>query len=288
MNKETFVAYWGGYFDSPLTLDKIPEYVDVVILAFASPKLQNSKSIMITDFLCSKYSDQTIISWVKQIQSRGQKVLMSILDTPQTHWNVLNIPDFANSMKQIAIDKWGCDGIDIDAESGMPENVYIDNFIELIKEVRLAIGNSKILTYTCYTGTGGPDGEILGECIQHINWLNLMAYFDDYQGMINLYQDYAKIAGNSITIGVKAGTEFTDLEEVKQLCHWEPEPYTFCIVIDKTNGKREIKPPIVIDRYKKGIMLWTLNRDCPSFTQHPNWTWTETIRQNLFSQSTTY
>ena len=37
MTKETFVAYWGGYFNSPLTLDKIPDYIDVVILAFASP-----------------------------------------------------------------------------------------------------------------------------------------------------------------------------------------------------------------------------------------------------------
>ena len=277
MNKETFVAYWGGYFNSPLTLDKIPDYVDVVILAFASPNIINGASIMITDFLCSRYSENTIISWVKQIQSRGQKVLMSILDTPETHWNNLNIPQFAQSMKQIAIDKWGCDGIDIDAESGMPDNVYIDNFIELVKEVRYAIGYNKILTYTCYTGTGGPDGQILTATINQIDWLNLMAYFDSFLEMIDLYQDYATIAGNEITIGVKAGMEFTDLDEVEELCKWEPKPYTFCIAIDKKNGEKEIGPPIVVDGYKKGIMLWTLNRDCPSFTQHPNWTWTEAI-----------
>jgi len=281
MTKETFVAYWGGYFDSPLTLDKIPDYVDVVILAFASPKIQNGKSILITDFLCSRYSEETIISWVKQIQSRGQKVLMSILDTPETHWNVLNIPQFVQSMKQIVIDKWGCDGIDIDAESGMPGNVYVDNFIELVTEVRSVIGNRKILTYTCYIGTEGPDGQILKSTFKYIDWINLMAYFDDFQGMINLYQDYSTIVGNDITIGVKAGVEFTYLEEVEQLCQWEPKPYTFCIVIDKKDGEKEIGPLISVDGNKKGIMLWTLNRDCPSFTQHPNWTWTETIHQNL-------
>jgi hypothetical protein len=320
MSKEIFVAYWGGYFDSPLTLDKIPDYVDIVILAFASPDIKNGHSILITDFLCSKYSDQTIIEWVKLIQARGQKVLMSILDTPQTHWNNLNIKEFIISMKQIVIDKWGCDGIDIDAESGMPDNVYVQYFVELVQEVRKAIGYDKLLTYTCYTGTEGPDGSILKETKTDINWINLMAYFDNIQGMMDLYKDYSTIMENNITVGVKAGTDFTNLNEVKQLCRWEPDPYKFELVIVKNKPRRRTenlkheeqntqgqniqeqdiqeqntieeqddltdKYPICVIQYKKGMMLWTLNRDCPSFTGRPNWTWTQTINDNLPKEDT--
>ena len=110
---------------------------------------------------------------------------------------------------------------------------------------------------------------------------------------------------NNITIGVKAGTDFTNLNEVKQLCRWEPDPYKFELVIIKNKPRRRIenlkreeqntieeqndltdKYPICVIQYKKGMMLWTLNRDCPPFTGRPNWTWTQTINDNLPKEDT--
>ena len=66
-----------------------------------------------------------------------------------------------------------------------------------------------------------------------------------------LYQDYFTIMENKILIGVKAGINITPLEEVKEIVKWNPS--------------------------KKGMMLWTLNRDTTSFTKLPDWTYTTTI-----------
>jgi chitinase len=243
------IGYWGGYFDSDITLDLTPDFYDYVILAFSGPTNHNTVT---TEFLCSKYSEDTIIKWIKTLQSRGIKVLMSIIDSPTVHWDQVNIPNFANSVKEIILDKWGCDGLDIDAESGMANN-YISNFILLATELKRVL-NNKILTYTCYTGTQGPDGEILKHINDFIDWVQIMAYFDDFDDMISLYNDYNTIV-KEIVIGVKAGTEFTLLPEVEKLCKWK--------------------------KGKKGIMLWTINRDTESFTGYPKFTWSNTIKNNI-------
>ena len=247
--KQHMIGYWGGYFNSNITLNKIPNYYNYVILAFSGPTKDNT---LTTEFLCTKYNDQQIIEWIKELQSKGQKVLMSIIDSPEVHWDEVNIPLFANSVKEIILDKWGCDGLDIDAESGMTNN-YISNFILLVSEFRKILGN-KILTYTCYSGIQGPDGEILKHTDELIDWINIMAYFDTYQDMIKLYNDYKTIV-NDIAIGVKAGKEFTLLPEVIQLSRWNSE--------------------------KKGMMLWTINRDTNSFTGYPDFTWSNTIYNNI-------
>ena len=44
-------AYWGGYLNSHITLDKIPDYIDYITLSFAGPDGNN----FTTEFLCSKY-----------------------------------------------------------------------------------------------------------------------------------------------------------------------------------------------------------------------------------------
>ena len=69
MNQK-FFTYWGGYFNSPLTLDKTVPFADTVILAFGGP-LNNALE---TTFLCSKYNSTQIIDWCRTLQERGQKV----------------------------------------------------------------------------------------------------------------------------------------------------------------------------------------------------------------------
>ena len=80
--------------------------------------------------------------------------------------------------------------------------------------------------------------------------------------------------------------EFLNGEELSYFVIVDQNSYKFfgSAQDHKRVGEKDIGPPIVVDGYKKGIMLWTLNRDCPSFTQHPNWTWTETIHQNLYEE----
>jgi len=247
--KQIINGYWGGYFDSQITLDKTPILFNYITLAFVGP---NSDSTLTTEFLCSVYKPHQIIKWIKDLQNKGQKVLVSIIDSPSTHWDQVDIPKFAQSAKEILIDQWGVDGFDIDAESGMQNN-YVSNFILLASELKKVLKN-KILTYTCYTGTDGPDGDILYHIKEHISWINLMAYFISTSEYIDLYQNYNKIIPN-ITIGVKAGTECTLLPEVIDLCKWNPDKF--------------------------GMMLWTINRDTFTFTKQHNYTWSYTIYDNL-------
>ena len=250
-------GYWGGYFDSPITLEKTPEYFNVITLAFAGPDRNNT---LTTDFLCSRYSKELIIEWMKEIKQKNKdcKILLSIIDNPTYHWDVIQKFLFSNNVS-ILIREWGFDGIDIDGESGMPSDKFVENFVDLTKNLRKCLGKDKIITYTCYEGTQSNDGQILQEIKDDIQWINTMAYFDDFESMKSLYNDYQKIMNNNICIGVKAGSKddssVTPLTEVQQLCKFQP--------------------------HKKGMMLWTINRDTESFTGHKDHTWGNKIEKSL-------
>ena len=253
--KQLFTCYWGGYFKNdpkyPQTLDMTPECVDIVVLAFVGPQ---QDSTIETTFLCSVYSEEKIKNWIDCCHKKGIKVYVSILDTPQTHWDKINLLTFAKSLKSL-IDNWNLDGVDIDAESGMNPDNYIETFINLAKIVKAEIGNLP-LTYTCYTGIDGPDGEILKNIKSILDYIQLMAYFDSFDGMVSLYNNYKQIMGDNIIIGVKAGEpDCTNLDVVEQLCIWNSN--------------------------KNGIMLWTINRDTPQYTNKELYSWTNTIYSSL-------
>ena len=253
---QKFTAYWGGYFDSPLTLDLTPSCVDIVSLAFSGPL---ADSTLETTYLCSKYPDVEIIDWARKLQERGQKVTMSLLDTPQTHWHQVNKLTFAESVKEIVFEKWNLDGLDIDAESGMPDTVFVLNFVDLISTLRKVNGGKFPMSYTCYTGINGPDKEIINLVKNKIDFIQLMAYFDDTSSMKSLFMDYATIfPEDKINIGVKAGKQSgcTPIPEVINLSQWKKNT-------------------------KGGMMLWTLNRDYPSFTGQVPWYWANTIRKSI-------
>ena len=253
--KQLFTTYWGGYFDNdknyPQTLDMTPSCVDIVILAFVGPQRDSTVE---TTFLCSVYPEDKIKLWIRKCQEKGIKVMVSILDTPTTHWDKINLLTFAKSLK-VLIDDWHLDGVDIDAESGMDQKNYIETFINLAKFVKNEIG-SLPLTYTCYTGIEGPDGKILRNIKDSIEYIQLMAYFDSCDGMISLYNDYKRVMNDRIVIGVKAGEpDITPIDEVEKLCLW--------------------------NNNKKGMMLWTINRDTPQYTNEKLYTYTNIIKNNL-------
>ena len=249
-----FVGYWGGYFNMSysLPLDATPSYVDVVTLAFGCPM----EDTLTLKFLCSQYTEEEVLAAVKKLQANGQKVIMSLIDTPSTNWNQIDLVTFAQSVKNIVIDEWGLYGVDIDAESSMDPTDYVPAFIELAAEIRKAIGPDKILTCTCYKGNA-DDQTILAATAQYFDGLNLMAYFYNKDEMIALFNTYAQWFDPSrITVGVKAGV--TPLDEVASLAKWQPQ-----------SGS------------KGGMMLWTLSEDNPVVTGQPDQTWTKKIEANL-------
>lgn len=246
-----FSTYWGSYFkNTDITLDLTPSFIDIVILAFIGP---NEDSTVETEFLCSNYSKEQIIKWIDCCHKKNIKVYISLLDTPEVHWDKINLEVYAQNINKL-IKEWKIDGIDIDAESDMLAQNYVNTFIQLVKSIKKY--NKLPITYTCYQGTSTYDGKILQNIKNDIEYIQLMAYFDSFEGMTNLYNDYKTIMGDKILIGVKAGhQDGTDLDEVKKLCIW--------------NNK------------KKGIMLWTINRDVPYYTTKDTFTWANIININL-------
>ena len=256
MVKQKFNAYWGGYLYSPTqTLDKCPKYIDTVIVAFIGP---DNNSQVETKFVSKVFPKNQIISWIRQIKKKNNtKVLLSLLDTPENHWNKVDFNIFGNSLRQIMID-WDVDGFDIDAESGEERN-FVESFVNLINCVRNVIGTKKILSYTCYQGKYGFDSEIFERVKGKINYIQLMAYFESTDQMEKLYDYYKFFFDDNIYIGVKAGEikdQGTTINEVRTLCKW--------------------------NKYKLGIMLWTFNRDNFSFTRQREWLWSDTINENLY------
>ena len=176
-NNQLITSYWGGYFENNnrVTLDMTPSNIDIINLAFIGP---NSDSTVETSFLMSNYTEEQIKKWISICHSKGIKVFVSILDTPDVHWDKVNLFKFAKNLK-ILIEDWKIDGVDIDAESGMDPNNYIQTFINLAKIIKSTIGNLP-LTYTCYTGIEGPDGNILTEIQDIIEYINIFASLADF------------------------------------------------------------------------------------------------------------
>jgi chitinase len=254
-NKQIFSTYYAAYLtNTNITMDMTPSFVDIVNLAFVGA---TSDSNVETEFLCLNYSPDQIKKWINTCHRKGTKVYVSLLDTPDVHWNQIDLVKYAKNLNKF-MNEWNLDGIDVDVESGMTGN-YVETFVNLINNLKKF--NNVPITYTCYTGTQGPDGNILNQIKDKIDYIQLMAYFDNFDGMVDLYNDYKTIMGDNIIIGVKSGKpEGTSLDEVVKLCHWNSN--------------------------KKGIMLWTVNRDTNFYTGHDLLTWTQTIHENL--QNTTF
>eukprot|EP01083_Nonionella_stella_P225345 801245_1 len=289
MSDLDLVGYWQGYAcDSinPYPLNQIPETVKYIPIAFAKPVFKpefNSEKNKFTKEnesigpLCNTwtfdngkdpdpflYSTEQIKQWVNDINNRGtdQLVLLSLMDTAKNHWypNV-DIELFAQNVAK-SVNEWGLGGVDIDAESGMPTRKYVETFTKLIKCLRQEMGETKIISYTCYTQSS-YDTDILSACKQDINFLNTMAYWDSTNAQISLFEHYAKCIGNpnKVAIGCKAGNypneSATSIETVKQCAAW-------C----QTNG------------YKR-MMLWSLTRDVKQITHMKNGEYLDTMLQNM-------
>lgn len=145
MTSPVFVGYFRGYTGTNGNpLNATPTCVTHVNL-FVAGITSDGKSLG-TNYLCSSYSCQQLITWSSQLQSQGQQVSMTLMDSPTIHWNQVDIPSYVQNVNQVAIQQWGLNGIDIDAESGMPDDVYVSTMVNLVKSMRAAIGPDKLLT----------------------------------------------------------------------------------------------------------------------------------------------
>lgn len=255
-NSKIISAYWEGYMEHntyPYPLCHIPENVEIIPIAFIAPTSDSNWELGIAG---SVYSENEIFNWINQINERGlgQKVLFSLLDTPQVHWDEINLDLFAQNVAN-TINLKGLGGVDIDAESGMDPKNYVNCFVNLIKYLRKYLNDDKIITYTCYT-MSNYDSNILDKVKNDIDLVHTMAYFDGITGMEHEFNFYGNLVGyDRVSIGVR--TTQTSLNEVQEIAQ-------------KLNEMG----------YHK-MMLWSLTQDVPKITNKPQNTYLDTINKYI-------
>jgi len=268
---ETYIAHWQGFMPSGTSgagpaLGEIPDYVRVVNLAFGSLFRGN---MVCTSYLQKSNTFDAINAGIRELQSRGVKVLLSILpaNAARCGWDdVTNPNELAEFIYETFLadeDNWHLDGIDIDGE---PVPQTVTPFVEFVNAMRSLMGDRYLITYEAYSERDlGP----LRYLTKKIDWINLMNYTPagSFDSQIRVFNTYADLFGTErVAIGVAApvtvcdptSQQGTPLDDVIRLCQWDPP-----------RGR------------KKGVMLYSISNDVRTCTGQPDLKWTETINQYL-------
>lgn len=264
MSAETIICYWIGEEQTPPcpTLDSMPAYVDVVPLAFVT--IDDNYQLNF-DFLCKTHPASVIQEWIKKVRANGTKVLLSINDSKLGQ--IPNVDDFvANVMQNVEV--WGVDGIDLDYEP-LPFTPST-RLLEVTAGLRNKLGPGALITAPIF----GPWMEypsFLKAFSVQLDFLTTMDYtpYPGFDATTDMFNSYASAVGapGKIAIGVSCmgppqTGDFTPLDDVVDLCGWEPAA-----------GQ------------KKGAMLYTFSYDVQTRpgagTGYPDGTFTRTIHEKL-------
>lgn len=265
-NNKVFNGYWMGYQPQGNTLNLTPSYVNKVTLFVAAPTA-DGKSVGI-NYLCKAYSKADQIKWAKELQAQGTEVLMSLMDTADTHWNNVDIPTFVKTFKRDIIDgEWGLNGVDIDLESGMPSNVWAPTFTKLIKEFRNVLGTKSAsplgqtksrISVAAYR----PELEqpILEAAGGDLDWLNTMAYWNNAaanEALFTGYSEYVTQVNMGIGVDYNSAQQSTNINDTIAMAKYASQ----------TNNC--------------GMMEFALNNDCEQYSGQAQWNWASAINSNL-------
>jgi hypothetical protein len=249
IRKPLVEAYWLGYVPSTdgnppgagLGLADVGTQtpVDVVKIAFYNLYPSNMTSMC---FGMSQGHGWTYTKpAIEALQSRGIRVMASIIGTPNppVGWN--DIPDpveFAKNAKRLYIDELGCDGIDIDNEDPATPNRRFEEVVLALRGVLGPKGADKaLLTYVTYIPS--RDLPWLSRVGDRFDWVSTMAYWLDARGQIDLWNQYASLLGpQNVLIGVstddgatgkdpavvttsaEASAPQTDINTITQIADW--------------------------------------------------------------------
>jgi hypothetical protein len=273
MSNEIYIAYWSGEEptgpgQSP-TLDKTPDYVDIVPLFYV---LINQDGSLDFNRLVLHNTQATIKGWMEEIRKRQQnqpKKTKFTLGILSSSFPSQDPAKFAETVKS-AVNDWGVDGVTVDFEP--PDGDA--NILDVVKAIRVAIGANAIMTAPVYDAWM-PWPDLLKSYSAYFNYIETMDYtpYPGEQSTLSNYEWYAQAIGSEATpaydriaIGVScmepSENNYTPLADVIDLCKYEPK---------EPKGAK-----------KAGIMLYTLSYDVSSHgSGYPDGTFTETINKNL-------
>jgi chitinase len=256
---QAFMAYWLGYAPGGASPQATPASVNIVALAFAVTSPGPNGDTISLDFLTSQHSAEEIRAGVKQLQARGVKVLLSINGRPNWDghaggWDNLDPEAFAANVKAIVVDQWGLDGVDLDNEAASV--IPGDNFVQVVKALRHALGPDALLTLPVYLGA--KRDAYLSQVREEISFVSTMGYWSGFDIQLMRFNKYAALVGPAkVAIGVAEAAnsgQNTAFSIVARLAAWNPE-----------------------SARKAGMMLWDLNQPLPETTAQ----WCAAIADNL-------
>jgi len=264
ISQPCITGYWEGYPEhkvQPYPISQVSENVSIIPIAFVAPTLPISPSNFSTQYSFgisqTTYMPETIYRDIKRLKqkSNSPKVLLSLMDTPDIHWQKVDLEIFTYNLMTL-IENWNLDGVDIDAESQMPQDKYVETFVSLVKTLRKHLGPDRLITYTTYDMTSN-DQQILSRIKDDIDIVHLMAYWDSFDSMIDEFQWYGNLVNdyNKISIGV-AVTQ-TSLDTIKQIGNW------------------------LRDNHYNKMMLWSVTQDVFQITNNINNVFIDTIYESL-------
>jgi chitinase len=260
-SSQAFMGYWLGYVQGGAPLQATPASVGIVALAFAVTSPGPDGDTITLDFLTSQHPAEEIRAGVKALQARGVKVVMSINGKPNWighagGWDNLDPIAFAANVKAIVVDQWGLDGVDLDNEAGSV--IPGENFVQVVKALRHALGPDALLTLPVYLGPRRD--AYLSQVREEISFVSTMGYWSGFDIQLMRFDKYAALVGpEKVAIGVADAAnsgQNTAFSIVARLAAWNPE-----------------------STHKAGIMLWNLTP--PSLEQEATVQWCAVIADNL-------
>lgn len=281
MSEEHFIAYWNGEEPTPPspTLDMIPDYVNVVVLFWASINPDGSLNF---SSLVKHNSKDTIKGWMQEIRRRQAALGLArptrfTLGILGTEIETQDPGRFSLTVKA-AFDDWGLDGITIDYEPPSDDQGRLDVVIEVVQSIRCMIGTQALMTAPIYDPwLSSPASDVLPSYAAAFDYIETMDYSPyvgswDVDSTEKQYEKYATAIGphgqpayEKVAIGVScmdwANGNHTPLADVISFCTYEPK-----------NGK------------KAGIMLYSSSYDAPGHDSYPYpypWKYAKAIHDNL-------
>ncbi|WP_020666872.1 chitinase [Amycolatopsis nigrescens] len=125
--KHVLTGYWQNFYNGAkaLKLADVPTSYDIVAVAFADavPGRFGAVSFTLDPALSSRlggYTDEQFKADIKTLQSRGQKVILSVGGEKGTIYvgDAASSANFASTMSEL-IQRYGFDGVDVDLENGI-------------------------------------------------------------------------------------------------------------------------------------------------------------------------
>jgi chitinase len=157
------MGYWQDFTNgaTPLTLAEVPTSYNLVAVAFGTATTTPGQVTFSLDSTLASdlggYTQQQFISDIQTLQSRGQKVILSVggADGTISVDDSASASSFASSVYSL-IQQYGFNGVDIDLENGV-DPTYIAQALE---QLETDVGSSLIITLapqTVDTQTTGDD-----------------------------------------------------------------------------------------------------------------------------------